>query len=431
MTNLYQTTSICPECLKKLSATVLEDDGAIYLGKHCPEHGAFRIKIDSDARRYRDRLKLYFSAPLKFGELENVHLYLTDRCNLACPMCFTRRSRKAIEPSLKELERFLHGAERLKKVALLGGEPTLRKDIFDILATIRQAGGEAVLCTNGLKLADPGFTRRLAEAGLKEVHLQLDGFNDQIYRRLRGSAMHEQKMQALENLAAAGLNVIILMTVEKSVNDGGIGEMLRFCLSRGEIKGLVVRAAGASGTPGGKDGVDIFPIDLLKLTEVQTAGRIDADDVENFQEIVINLVRRFKTYAPSCFKDRFYVLLRGGGGYSPLGELFDLALIRQALQPASYLAPRFLARLLLRRFGMKQPSAGELYALFKFFLAQISPRRKTGFSGGNRLFVFGIAGLCDRYNYDLRVVDTCTSSLYINNRVYQRLPDGFISSNLD
>jgi len=429
---LYETESVCPLCLKKLPGTILERAGAVFIRKRCPEHGDFEVKIDPDARLYKERMALYFQAPLKYGELENYHLYLSDRCNLACPICFTSRVSAATDLTIPQIEAFLRSRPVLKKVALLGGEPTLCPDLFQIISLVRAAGGEPVLCTNGIRFAEePAYAERLAATGLREVHLQFDGFDDEIYLKLRGRRLLQVKLTALDNLARSGIRVILLATIEAGLNDAGLDRMIDFATSRPQIRGLVFRSAGASGAPGGKESLDIFPADILKMVESQTGGRIRVADVEAFQRVAIRLVRMFNASAPSCFKDRYYVLYRGGcGSYVPVGDLFDLDLMGQALQAESYRDPARLLRLLNPAGYLRDISARQLLSIARFFVQQISPGRSSGFTGGEDLFILGVAGICDRYNYDRKVVETCPSSLYINDKVYRKLPEGFILSNI-
>ena len=430
METLYETESVCPSCLKRLPGTIFERDGGVFITKQCPEHGALEVKIDSDAGLYKERMALYFQRPLNFGQYENFHLYLSDRCNLACPICFTSRVKAATDLTVPQIKAFLESQAVLKKVVLLGGEPTLSGDLFEIISLIQKNGGEPVLCTNGLRFAEPSFAEEVASTGLKEVHLQFDGFNDEIYLKLRGRRLLQIKYRALETLARFGFKVILLATVEAGLNDRKLREMIDFATSRSHIKGLVFRSAGASGAPGGKETLDIFPVDILKMVESQTGGKITVADVEMFQRIVTELVRLFNSCAPSCFKDRYYVLLRRKDSYIPLGDLFELGQVCQALDASNYRNPSRLLRLVNPAGYFKGIDAHHFLTLFKFFMQQISPGRKSGFASGEDLFVLGVAGICDRYNYDKRVVETCTSSLYINDRVYGKLPEGFILSNI-
>ena len=78
---------------------------------------------------------------------------------------------------------------------LSGGEPTVRKDIFDLIAKGRElANVEKIsIATNAQKLTDINYVKELIKAGLEFVFFS---FNDLAYD---GSTVFENKMVALEN----------------------------------------------------------------------------------------------------------------------------------------------------------------------------------------------------------------------------------------
>ena len=46
------TTSICPECLEKIPADVVEKDNKVFMLKSCKSHGDFSALLASDVRHY-------------------------------------------------------------------------------------------------------------------------------------------------------------------------------------------------------------------------------------------------------------------------------------------------------------------------------------------------------------------------------------------
>ena len=46
------TTSICPECLEKIPAEVVEKDSRVFMLKTCEKHGDFSALLASDVRHY-------------------------------------------------------------------------------------------------------------------------------------------------------------------------------------------------------------------------------------------------------------------------------------------------------------------------------------------------------------------------------------------
>ncbi|KAJ8723052.1 hypothetical protein PYW08_002964 [Mythimna loreyi] len=133
------------------------------------------------------------AAPLvdSFGRRHNyLRISLTERCNLRCQYCMPAEgvplSARGALLSRAELLRLarVFVAAGVDKVRLTGGEPTLRKDLADIIQGLRaEAGVRAVsMTTNGLVL-----TRRLPalqRAGLAALNVSLDSLRPERYERM-------------------------------------------------------------------------------------------------------------------------------------------------------------------------------------------------------------------------------------------------------
>ena len=68
-------------------------------------------------------------------------------CNLGCPWCDTDFSRR-FELSLEDLVNEVSG-HRARSVVLTGGEPTIRKGMPELVATLKEAGFWIAVETNG------------------------------------------------------------------------------------------------------------------------------------------------------------------------------------------------------------------------------------------------------------------------------------------
>jgi uncharacterized radical SAM superfamily Fe-S cluster-containing enzyme len=158
-------------------------------------------------------------------------------------------------------------------IQFAGGEPTVRKDIAKIIRIARSLGFVQIqIATNGIELAKSiEFCRDLKEAGLHTVYLQFDGITEKPYKILRGIPALKTKLRAIENCRPAGLKSIVLVpTLMKGVNDGQIGDIVKFAARNLDI----VR------------GVNFQPISFEgRVNETErTAGRITIPDVINLLE---------------------------------------------------------------------------------------------------------------------------------------------------
>lgn len=89
------------------------------------------------------------------------------------------------------------------RAILIGGEPTIYPHLFDVLAMLRAAGlpDRHIVMTNGLKLAEPGFAARLADAGIGTIHISIDTADPAVYDTLSRSVGRHDKQ--LRGFAAA------------------------------------------------------------------------------------------------------------------------------------------------------------------------------------------------------------------------------------
>lgn len=179
------------------------------------------------------------------NELSNPILGLvevTQRCNLNCPICFRRVKNVCENYKEKDVDYYeiIERLEQLKKdrpdidptIALTGGEPTLREDLPDLVAKIHQMGFKRTeVMTNGIRLADDiEYVKDLKKAGLSQMGLQFDGFNNDAYLLMRGKELAEIKRKVLGNLKVVKQATILAACIMKGINDSEIGSIIDFAV---------------------------------------------------------------------------------------------------------------------------------------------------------------------------------------------------------
>ncbi len=96
-------------------------------------------------------------------------------------------------------------------VIVEGGEPLLRKDLFELLGLMRQKQLEVHLITNGMLLS-PKILTTLKKLGVK-VMISIDGAIAATYEAIRGGASFERVVEQARNCATEGLLEAINFTV--------------------------------------------------------------------------------------------------------------------------------------------------------------------------------------------------------------------------
>ena len=157
-------------------------------------------------------------------------------------------------------------------VQLSGGEPTLHPQLFEVLAAVRARPiGHLMINTNGIRIAtEAGFAERLRDAYPDiEIYLQFDSFRREALLKLRGADLTRIRLQALENLNAAGVSTTLVSTVRRNLNDDELGKTIEFALQQPCVRGVNFQPVQAAGRLEGYDGEFSNVRDRLTLTEVR------------------------------------------------------------------------------------------------------------------------------------------------------------------
>ena len=257
------TRSICPECRRVIDAQIIIRQNRVYMRKRCPAHGWFEGLISSDAEMYVDSIKfnkpgtmpLQYSTEVKDGcpldcglcpeHKQHTCLALIEvntGCNLNCPICFANAGpgySLTMEQVEGMLDRFVELEGDPEVVQFSGGEPTIHPRILDMVQAAKGRGIRHVMInTNGVRIAnDDHFLEGLAKLR-PSIYFQFDGLEDETYRAIRGEALLETKLRALDRLAEVDLDVGLVMAVERGVNEHEVGAVLKFGLSHPAVRGV-------------------------------------------------------------------------------------------------------------------------------------------------------------------------------------------------
>lgn len=148
---------------------------------------AFKIFVKRKLISLGYSLSRFCSFP--FLKPDFLQLNLTTRCNLKCRICSFKDedSDTSLELTVAEISKMAKQASdwKLNQIVLSGGEPFLRKDIFEILKVIKDAGSDVVITTNALLLTDDKLLK-LNDTSLKHLQISIDGATKETHDYIRG-----------------------------------------------------------------------------------------------------------------------------------------------------------------------------------------------------------------------------------------------------
>jgi GTP 3',8-cyclase len=158
--------------------------------------------------------------------LSYLRISITDRCNLRCRYCVpltpvTMLSHKDILHYEEILRIVKVGVEHgIKKVRITGGEPLVRKGVYDFLASLKEVEGieDISLTTNGILLRDN--IDRIKDAGVKRINISLDSLNRENFSKITRRDHFDKVWQGIQLAIEKGFDPVkINVVVMKGVND--------------------------------------------------------------------------------------------------------------------------------------------------------------------------------------------------------------------
>ena len=147
-----------------------------------------------------------------------LRLSITDLCNFKCSYCLPngyQGKASQNELSLDEIKTLIASFAELgfKKIRLTGGEPSLRKDLLEIIHICKSQPGIEKVCitTNGYRLDH--FLPQWIAAGIDQVNLSIDSLSPEQFELITSSSDLPMMMAALNRAIEDGFTAIKINTV--------------------------------------------------------------------------------------------------------------------------------------------------------------------------------------------------------------------------
>ena len=180
--------------------------------------------------------------------LRTIEFAINTDCQSECEFCYATQNVHETEQelSVEEIRRIWREAKKLGAFSSIisGGEPTLRKDLLEILDAVEAKKHIVCMTTNAIALTEEKL-KKLKEAGLSTFHFSLDSIDPEDNDRQRGYEGHfDQVERCIKWAKKLGFNIAI-STVAGHDSKEKIKRMIQFCKDR-QIA-LVLSLASAMG----------------------------------------------------------------------------------------------------------------------------------------------------------------------------------------
>ena len=149
----------------------------------------------------------------------NLFFHLLTRCNLNCRHCYINPDQHGTRTlPLETVRRWLSAFQdrrRETNLVLLGGEPTLHRDLARIIRLAREMGfGSVTVDTNGYLFHD--ILERVTPAEVDYFSFSLDGPTPAINDPLRGEGAFDVCVAGIRRAMARGFSASLIYTVSSA-----------------------------------------------------------------------------------------------------------------------------------------------------------------------------------------------------------------------
>lgn len=144
--------------------------------------------------------------------LDYVVLRVTNACNLRCQHCFVASGRpESDELTLSEIARLFEALTIFEPqvVVLTGGEPLLRRDLFEIATLAQQQNLAVDVSTNGTLAKGERLDRLAGLPNLRYIILSLEGPTAELHDEVRGAGNFALTVNLMRELTGRGVAVSI------------------------------------------------------------------------------------------------------------------------------------------------------------------------------------------------------------------------------
>ncbi|MCP8309512.1 MAG: radical SAM protein [archaeon] len=245
----------------------------------------------------------------------------TNRCNLNCLHCHQDSSPMSSHPELTTSQAF-KAIDNMSDAGVViltfsGGEPLLRKDLYD---AIKRASDNSMLCTiasNGT-LITHDVAKKLAKVGIKRVEIGLDGARAETHDFLRNKpGSFEATIEGIRNCVAVGFDELATTMTLHSKNIDELEETMDLAEKLGSTRFYLNRLI-----PAGR-GVEAYYLDVTPREKIKALealyNKFYKSIIEGFgMQCYARGMTYYARYGYECSKGKVFTVSEALSGYEKM-----------------------------------------------------------------------------------------------------------------
>lgn len=415
---LRTTITRCPVCAKEIEGQLILKDNKIFITRNCPEHGPYEFKVSENGEWYADLDNFYVNILKRGGvrgRITNTWIVTGQQCQMDCNYCSLDVNKPRFDKmTLEDLEQTISELKH-SKLTLSGGEATMHPHIFDFFRIAHEKNVTTSLATNGIKLADKDFCKKLVDAKLKEVRLSMESFKKEQAEKLNTDKFLDAKMKAFDNLEELGVITIISPTIFRNVNEDQLAASIEFARKKANIREVSVNGFAWVGS--GKKEYDpsymIMPDEMMDMVhkEFFSESRKNIYTFQKYMHLLMQLCDfRF------CLHNQAMFFIKGKDRSIPITEYLNMERIEKHLSKwqknvGKSKTYQWVLFILMSLSSMRPKALSLSFQLINLFIANIFQIKIHKYP--SKILPVLLNTNCGTLNADKTIEDQCNSGCMV------------------
>jgi len=198
---------------------------------------------------------------------------LTYNCQNKCEFCYASspyRGKTLHEMTTDETKLIIKKIKeeaQVPTISFTGGEPTLRKDLPELIKYATDLGMRANLITNGLLASNKDFTKKLFDAGLKSAQVSLESHDEDLHNLIVGNKnAYKKTVQGIRNLSESGIFTHTNTTINQR-NKNNLKEVVKFVKEEFDFPYLSMNMIIKTGVAKDNTNIDLSYTEISSIVE--------------------------------------------------------------------------------------------------------------------------------------------------------------------
>lgn len=168
---------------------------------------------------------------------KTLRVSITNTCNFGCAYCVDgeaveqKQTQQLSPEQLVKIIQNLHEKLDFDTIRLTGGEPTLYRNLVELVRNLSKLNVPLKMTSNGYLLSK--MAKQLADAGLESINISLDAIDEVVFEQMAKRKGLSQVLEGIESCIQNGIQVKLNSVIMNGLNHSQVLPLFEYAKAKG------------------------------------------------------------------------------------------------------------------------------------------------------------------------------------------------------